>query len=104
MHIDDNPLLQPEDFLGGYRDSVEELKNRPELIQFDKMCYELFNSELGKKFMDYVLETWVIPPLCDRNSPYFSTSSVWSEGFKDFPRMLRGAIRSHEQRIQAENN
>jgi hypothetical protein len=104
MELKDNPLLQPEDFLGGYRESIEELKNRPELVQFDKICYELFSSELGKKFMEYVTENYLIPPLCDRNSPHFDMAAVWAEGFKDFPRMLRSAVQSHNQRIKAEVN
>lgn len=104
MNIDDNPLLQPEDFSAGYRESVEALKNRPDLVQFDKLCYELFSSEMGKKFMDYVTEAYLIPPMADRNSPQFNTTAVWSEGFKDFARMLRSAVKSHEQRIQAEAN
>lgn len=104
MELKDNPFLQQEDYRAEYKESIEALKNRPELVQFDKMCYELYSSELGKKFMEYVTENWLIPPMCDRNSTNFSISAVWAEGFKDFPRMLRSAIRSHEQRIQAENN
>jgi hypothetical protein len=104
MELKDNPLLQPEDFTKGYRESIEALKNRPELIQFDKMCFELFNSELGKKFMEYVLENYVIPPMADRNSSNFSINAVWAEGFKDFARMLRASIKSHDQRIKAEEN
>lgn len=102
MELQDNPLLQPEDFRAGYRESIEELKNRPELVQFDKLCYELFTSEIGTKFMEYVLDNYVIPPMCDRNSPLFETQAIWAEGFKDFARMLRAAIKSHDQRIKAE--
>jgi len=104
MEPEDNPLLQPEDFLKGYRDSIEELKNRPELVQFDKICYELFSSDIGKKFMEYVTDNYLIPPLADRTAKNFAMTAVWAEGFKDFARMIRAHIRSHSQRIAAEGN
>lgn len=104
MDLKDNPLLQPEDFRAGYKENIEQLKNRPELIQFDKLCYELFSSDMGKKFMEYVTEMHLIPPLADRSSPNFDVMAVWAEGFKDFPRMLRSCVKSHDQRIKAEVN
>lgn len=104
MELKDNPLLQPEDFMSGYRESVEKLKNNPELISFDKLCYETFHTEMGKKFMEVVIERYLIPPLADRNSPNFPDMAVWSEGFKDAFRMIRGCIKSHQQRINAEIN
>src|SRR5690349_8804877 len=101
MNIEDNPLLKPEDFFAGYNKSMEDFKNRPELVAFDKLCHELFTSEAGKKWMEYVEENYLIAPIVDRNAPNFHNMALWSEGFKDFPRMLRGAVRSHNQRINA---
>ena len=101
MELKDNPFLQQEDYTAGYRESVEQLKNQPHLVEFDKLNYELFNSEFGVKWMQHVVDNYLIPPLADRSSPHFSTSAVWAEGFKDFARMLRGSIKSHEQRIAA---
>lgn len=101
MELKDNPLLQPEDFTAGYKESMENLKNNPELIAFDKLTYELFSSELGKRWMEVVVDRYLIPPMADRNSPNFPNSAVWGEGFKDFPRMLRMCILSHSQRIKA---
>ncbi len=104
MELKDNPLLQPEDFMGGYRESIEALKNNPDLISFDRLCYETFNSEMGKKFMEVIVDRYLLPPMADRTSPNFRVDAIWAEGFKDFGRMLRASIRSHEQRIQAGNN
>jgi hypothetical protein len=105
MQLKDNPLLKPEDYGAGYRDSKENLKNRPELVELDKLCYELFQvNEMGKEFMKIITERYLIPPMADRNSPSFGTSAVWAEGFKDAFRMIRMAAMSHEQRIRAETN
>jgi hypothetical protein len=101
MHPDENPILQPEDYTKQYRENVESLKNKPELIQFDRMNYELFNSELGKKWIEYVTQTYLIPPSADRNHPNYSTVITWGEGFKDFGRMILQSVTSHAQRIKA---
>lgn len=104
MELKDNPILQPEDFMAGYRESIENLKNDPALISFDKLCYEVFASGVGKKFMEVATDRYLIPPLADRNSDNFSTNAVWAEGFKDVFRMIRSCIISHEQRIKAGMN
>jgi hypothetical protein len=104
MELKDNPLLQTEDFLQGYRDSVEELKNKPELISFEKLTYEVFASEQGKKFMEYVTNNFLIPSLTNRDAPNYKQLVIWADGFKDFPRMLKQNILSHTQRIAAGNN
>lgn len=101
MELKDNPLLQREDYLKGYRDSVEELKNRPELVSFEKLTYEVFSTEQGKKFLEYVKERYLIPSIVNREAPNYQTLCIWADGFKDFPRMLIQNILSHEQRIVA---
>jgi hypothetical protein len=105
LELKDNPLLQREDFNAGYTENVEKLKNNPEIVALDRLCYELFvMNEMGREFMKVVVDRYVIPPMADRNSPNFSTSAVWAEGFKDAIRMFRHAALSHEQRIKAETN
>lgn len=102
MELKDNPILQQEDYLAGYDESIEALKNKPQLVSLDKLCYEVFvGTEAGKKLMEHFLENYLIPPLADRNAPDYPMKAVWGEGFKDFIRMLRMAVKSHEQRIQA---
>lgn len=102
MELKDNPLLQPEDYLSGYRESIEALKNKPEIIAFDKMCYELFSgSEMGKKFMQHVKDSYLIPSLVNRDAPNYDKLVIWADGFKDFGRMLVQCVMSHEQRIKA---
>lgn len=104
MNLEDNPLLKPEDFMQGYKDKIEQLKNNPEFVSFDKLCYETFSSDIGKKFIEVSTERYLIPPLADRNSTNFATSAIWGEGFKDAFRMIKNCIRSHQQRINAEMN
>jgi hypothetical protein len=103
MELKDNPLLQQEDYLAGYKESIEALKNHPEMLAFDKLCYDVFMTEFGKKFMERVKERYLIPSLVNREQPNYKDLIIWADGFKDFPRMIIQHIMSHEQRIKAGN-
>jgi hypothetical protein len=102
MELKDNPLLQPEDYMKGYNDKIDNLKNDPQLVSMDKLHYEVFvMNEHGKKLLEEWIDKYVIPPMADRNAPDFPIKAVWAEGFKDFIRMIRLGIISHKQRIKA---
>jgi len=102
MELKDNPLLKSEDYLSGYRESIENLKNRPELVSFDKLCYELFEAnELGRKFMHHIEDHFLIPSLVNRESGNYQLLVIWADGFKDAFRLLKQNVMSHDQRIKA---
>ena len=105
MKLQDNPLLKQEDYAAQYNENIEKLRNNPELVAFDKLCYELFYmNELGIEFLKVITERSLIPPMANRDSPHFSTMAVWAEGFKDCIRVFRSAGKSHEQRIKTGEN
>lgn len=104
MKLENNPLLKQENYAAQYNENIEKLKNNPELVAFDKLCYELFHvNEMGVKFMEHVTERYLIPPMANRDAANFEKMAVWGEGFKDAFRVIRASVRSHEQRIKAEN-
>lgn len=97
-----NPLLEPEDFFAGYKNKIEELKNNPQLIEFDKLCFELFDrNEMGKRFLELIKERYLIPALAKPGTATYQLDVMWGEGFKDFGRMLISSVISHSQRILA---
>lgn len=102
MELKDNPLLKQEDYLSGYKESIENLKNNPEYVIFDKLCYEVFNTEMGKALLALIESRYLIPSLVNVQSPTYAIQVIWADGFKDFPRMLINCIKGHEQRIKAE--
>ena len=103
MQLKDNPLLKQEDYAAQYNENIEKLRNNPELVAFDKLCYELFHvNEMGVEFIKLMTERYLIPPMANRDSPEFKTMAVWAEGFKDCIRLFRASAKSHEQRIKAE--
>lgn len=97
-----NPFLQQEDYFAGYKKNIEAMRNDPSLIEFDKLCFELFEAnEQGKKFIEIVKERWLIPALARPGTATYQIDVIWGEGFKDFPRMLVMGILTHVQRIKA---
>lgn len=97
-----NYILEPENYAEGYQKSIEELKNQPHIIEFDKLCFELFDrNEQGKKFLELCTERYLIHPMSDKNKPSFPMDLIYDEGFKNFIRMLISHVRSHQQRIMA---
>lgn len=105
MKLENNPLLKQENYAAQYNESIQKLKDRPELIEFDKICYELFQgNEMGRKFIEIVKERYLLPPSADRHAPNFKEMVIWGEGFKDFPRMLIACVKSHDIRIKAEGS
>lgn len=102
---EENPLINPQNPFEGYNEQIKKLRNNPELVSFDRMCYELFeNNETGRKFMEYLLIHKILKPASDQNNPMLQIHAVWAEGFKAFYYMLMNGVTSHKQRIHAEAN
>jgi hypothetical protein len=97
-----NPLLERENFFKKYQENIDELKNHPEMLSFQKMCYELFEAyELGRKFMEYVTDNILLKPNADIEKQNYVNKNIWGEGYKAFPLMIRSFIIAHKQQIKA---
>ncbi len=100
---EENPFLKPENYYAGYQESMDALKNKPEALEMDKLCYFVFNTEDGKRLMSEIVERFLLPGFIHPNGVSIGHAAVYYEGFKEGFRMLRNCVRSHEQRIAAEN-
>lgn len=99
-----NPYIEPENYYEGYQQSIEKLKNNPDLIEFDKLCHLVFNTPDGKHLMEEIEKRYLIPALASPNHDNYKTNVIWAEGYKEAFRMLKHCVLSHEQRIKAETN
>jgi hypothetical protein len=100
-----NPFLQQEDYFASYKKNIDSLKNDPNMIELDKLCFELFGvNEQGKKFIKLAKDRWLIPSLAKPGTATYQIDVLWAEGFKDFIRMIIMGIQSHNQRIKAGTN
>jgi hypothetical protein len=99
-----NPLLEPEDYLQPYQKSIDNLKNDPAIIEFDKLCYEIFHmNPQGKRFLELAIEKFVIPAKVQMGTPTYQVDVIWAEGYKQPFREILNSVKSHQQRIQAGN-
>jgi len=97
-----NPYLEPENYMAGYQESIEKLKNNPELVEFDRLCYELFEmNEMGKKFIEHVTDRYLLAVGGTPGSTTFPQEVMWSEGVRYAFLLLRNSVKQHKQRIQA---
>jgi hypothetical protein len=103
MTPETNPLIQPENYFQGYEESASKLKNNPEILLFDKLCYELFEAqEAGRKFIEHITERYLLAPASTPGSATFDNEVKWAEGLRYAFLLLRNAVKSHKQRIEAQ--
>jgi len=97
-----NPYIEPYNHFEGYNEQIAKLRNRPEILSFQKLCYDLFEAtEAGKRFMEYVTENFIIPDKAKLGSPTFQVDIIWWDGFKEAYRLLRKSVINHKQYINA---
>lgn len=100
-----NPYIEPENYLEGYQKNIDNLKNNPEIIAFDKLCYEVFEaSQMGKEFLKFAKERFIVYSQITRGNPTYQLDVIWQEGFRDAYRMIMNHVESHKQRIKAQGN
>ena len=102
MELDENPLLQPENYMAGYDKSMEEYQNNPEVVAFSKFCYEVFEHyEPGRKFLEYAKERFIVHSQVVRGQKDYESGVIWQEGFRDAYRMIIQHVMAHKQLIKA---
>lgn len=102
MSEETNPYLQPENYFEGYQKKIEELKQRPDLVQLDMLCYLVFSTDDGKKLLNELTERYLLPGFVNPGLPDPGQAALYYEGFKEGFRLIRGSIKAHEQRIDSE--
>lgn len=100
---EENEYLKPENFYEGYNKSIEKLKNNPEAIEIDKLCYLVFRSEEGKRLIEIFKDRYIYPAYVHPNSSNMSEACIYFEGFKEGFRQIIASIHKQQQRIDAES-
>jgi hypothetical protein len=102
MSEETNEYLKQENYFEGYQKKINELKSRPDVVELDKLCFMVFASEDGKKLLNEFLERYLLPGFVNPGAPNPGEAALYYEGFKEAFRLIRGSIRAHQQRIEAE--
>lgn len=98
-----NPYIKSENYYDGYNEKIDALKNNPEIVEMDKLCYEVLEkNEQGKKLLELLEKRFVYPALARPGVQGYSDMVTFYEGVKESIRMLRVSIVSHQSRIDKE--
>jgi hypothetical protein len=104
MTEETNPFLQQEDYFEGYQKKIDELKHKPDVVELDKLCFMVFQSEDGKKLLNEFVERYLLPGFVNPGAANPGMAAIYYEGFKEAFRLIRGSINAHKQRIEAEKS
>ncbi len=99
---EENPFLKQEDYFEGYQKKIDELKMRPDIVELDKLCYLVFKSDDGKALLNEFLERYLLPGFVNPAMENAGHAALFYEGFKEAFRLIRGSVKAHQQRIDAE--
>lgn len=103
MEMDDKLLVGQEDYWKGYRESAANMKQDPNIIQFDKLCYHVFGmSDDGKALLNYFKEHMLFPSIPGSNTPHFDKMCMYYEGYREAFRQLIHASANYVLRKEAE--
>lgn len=98
-----NPLIEPTNYFEGYNKNIDELKNRPEIVELDKLCYDALEAnETGKKLLETLEKRFLYPGLARPGQDNYSDLVKFYEGFKECIRTLKACVEGHKQRIEKE--
>lgn len=101
---DENPYLKQEDYFEGYQKKIDELKFRPDVVHLDKLCYSVFSTEDGKQLLNEFCERYLLQGFVNPSVANASHAALYYEGFKEAFRLIRGSVKAHQQRIDAEKS
>lgn len=94
-----NELIEPENFFAGYEQSMQEARMNPDVIEFDKLCFNVLGmTEDGKALLELFKERFIIPATpCALNGPY-QNACIYYEGYRDAFRMIIASVKGYTQR------
>lgn len=100
---DFNKLPGQENYWAGYEESINKLKNDPNLIEFDKLCFLVFGiSENGKQLLEYFKDRIIFPSIPGQADNNFDKRCMYYEGYKEAFRQLIHATNNYKIRKEAE--
>lgn len=103
--MDNKLLVGQEDYWKGYNEGIQKLKNNPELIEFDRLCFMVFGaSEDGEKLLNYFKEKILFPSIPGSADNNFDKRCIYYEGYKEGFRQLIHAVNNYKIRKEAEDN
>jgi len=92
--------IDNQDYSEGYKKNIEALKNKPEMLAFNKACFDMESTKEGAALMDMLEERFLLPALINPNHPDFTKLLPYYEGVRDMVRTIKMSSKAHEAFIE----
>lgn len=87
-----------EDYMEGYKASLEEMRNAPGYIEMDALCWHVFSTQDGKKLLDILKDKIIYQATQTRIDPSYPTACVYMEGYRAAFRYLVEMVNGYQSR------
>jgi hypothetical protein len=105
MSIENNPFIGADDHFKKYNENIDRLKNDPNIVAFDRLCYEVFEHyEPGKKLLERLEQLYLHQAMSDPTRGTYVSETIFNDGMRALIIRFMQAVKSHSQRIKAETN
>lgn len=93
------------DYLTGYKDSIEGLKENKDVVDASRLCYEALESTpAGRKLMAYLMDTYIIRGTPAQIGPNYTDACIYFEGYREAYRQLIMGCTSYRARMESEQS
>lgn len=97
-------LMGQEDYWAGYQASIDKLKNDPNVVEFDKLCFYVFGlSEEGKTLLDYFKNNILMASIPAKLDSNYDKACIYYEGYREAFRQLIHGTKNYQIRKEAED-
>lgn len=103
MDIKDNPYINPANYLDGYQESLDKLRQNKDVIQFDKLCFEVLETTpQGRKLQQLFKDRFIYTSTPAQLNTNYDFACIFYEGFREAFRHLLANVESYRQRKEHE--
>jgi hypothetical protein len=89
-----NPFIEPQNYYEEYK-AAEQPK---EGVPLDEICWNVFNTEDGKKLLEIIKERFLIMPTPGPVNENYPHMCVFYEGFREAFRQIIGSVQNYQTR------
>lgn len=99
----DNDLPGQDNYFRGYQESIDSMgKDGKEPFEYDRLCYEVFNSDSGKELLAYFKDSIIAGSVPAKLGEHYQVSCIYYEGYREAFRQIIAAVKQYPIRREAQ--
>lgn len=88
-----NPYIEPQNYYEDYK-----VSQTSDNIALDELCWNVFNTEDGKKLLEILKERFLIMPTPGPVNESYPNMCVYYEGYREALRQIFGSVQSYQNK------